>query len=155
MEFSKIELYTEEKEKLGIVKYFLPLSADFPRFRELEGIYGGKHQNIILIPQSINEGLATAARILNSCLGGKKVSGGAHDEVYGPDDIQTMLDDFDSDDVSTVFYGADEDTEDNEPEGLPENAFKIYMESQISADCNNIGADVSNWKSKDRPLYDI
>ncbi|GHT57413.1 hypothetical protein FACS18945_1640 [Bacteroidia bacterium] len=82
MEFSGIEVYREEPQdgdgKTKETKYIKPLSRDFPRFDELARLYDGRrHENIILISETIHEGLYTAGRILNSCLGKAKEKRGS------------------------------------------------------------------------------
>ena len=137
MEFSKIEIYREDFGHES-KKHMVPLSVDYPRIKELDTLYNGEaHENIILICESINEGLATAGRVLNSCLGDKKVTDSEEDilnSVFGEDEDEALY---------TI-----------EP-GFPENAFLLYNESEISKECNETGDWEKRKEKSDVVLHDI
>jgi len=138
MEFSKIEVYREDGGHES-KKHIVPLSADYPRIKELDALYNGeKHENIILICANVNEGLAAAGRILNSCLGSKKVT-------CSEEDILNSI--FNDDDEENAVYTV-------EP-GLCENSFVIYNESEISKECNENGDWEKRKEKSDVSLYNI
>ena len=137
MEFSKIKLFREDIAHES-KKHMIPLSADYPRIKELDALYNGEsHENIILVCANINEGIAAAGRVLNSVLGEKKVT------------------DSEEDILNSVF-GEDEDGAAYTVEpGLDENAFIIYNESEISKECNETGDWEKRKEKSDVTLHDI
>jgi len=138
MEFSRIETYREDGSYES-KRHMLPLSVDYPRYDELAPLYNGEaHENIILICANINEGLAAAGRILNCCLGSKKVTD-SEDEL-----------------LNSIFY----ESEEEEPiytvePGLDENAFVTYCESEISKECNETGDYDKRKEKSDVRMHDI
>ena len=137
MEFSRVEVYRENGGHES-KKHMIPLSADYPRIKELDTLYNGEeHENIILICANVNEGLAAAGRILNSCLGSKKA-------VDSEEDI-----------MNSVFSEDEEEPLYTVEPGLSENAFVIYNESEISKECNENGDWEKRKEKSDIPLNDI
>jgi len=151
MEFSKIQFFQHERveneSRKPDTKYMRPLSSDYPKLAELERIYDGKeHSNIILICESANDGLATAGRILNSCLSNNIV---ADSEDY---DIDDVLDIFGGDEEEIAY--ATEEPQLYNPNTEPD-AFLVINESEISTACNEIGDWEKRKEKSNAPQHDI